>query len=67
MPSLATARDANRQLRRLKTYLGQVIRDVVRKIEGDAWLKAHGVRSVRVSIAGHRRRVTPKIKREMRR
>jgi len=30
---------ANRQLKRLRTYLGRVIRDVGRKIEGDAWLE----------------------------
>lgn len=30
---------ANRQLRKLRTYLGRVIRDVARKIEGDAWLE----------------------------
>ncbi len=30
---------ANRQLKRLKTFLGRVIRDVGRKIEGDAWLE----------------------------
>jgi transposase, IS5 family len=30
---------ANRALKRLKTYLGRVIRDVARKIEGDAWLE----------------------------
>ena len=30
---------ANRQLKKLRTYLGRVIRDVARKIEGDAWLE----------------------------
>jgi len=30
---------ANRALKKLKTYLGRVIRDVDRKIEGDVWLK----------------------------
>jgi transposase, IS5 family len=30
---------ANRALRKLKTYLGRVIRDIDRKIEDDAWLK----------------------------
>jgi len=30
---------ANRALKKLKTYLGRVIRDIDRKIEGDAWLK----------------------------
>ena len=30
---------ANRALKKLKTYLGRVIRDVARKIEGDAWLE----------------------------
>jgi IS5 family transposase len=30
---------ANRQLKRLRTYLGRVIRDVGRKIEGNAWLE----------------------------
>lgn len=30
---------ANWALRRLKTYLGRVIRDVARKIDGDAWLE----------------------------
>lgn len=30
---------ANRALRKLKTYLGRVIRDVTRKIEGDLWLE----------------------------
>jgi IS5 family transposase len=30
---------ANRSLKRLKTYLGRVIRDIARKIEGDAWLE----------------------------
>jgi transposase, IS5 family len=28
---------ANRALRKLKTYLGRVIRDITRKIEGDPW------------------------------
>jgi IS5 family transposase len=26
-------------LRKLKTYLGRVIRDITRKIEGDPWLE----------------------------
>ena len=30
---------ANRALRKLRTYLGRVIRDIARKIEGDAWLE----------------------------
>jgi IS5 family transposase len=30
---------ANRSLKKLRTYLGRVIRDVARKIDGDAWLK----------------------------
>jgi IS5 family transposase len=30
---------ANRALKTLRTYLGRVIRDVARKIEGDVWLK----------------------------
>ena len=30
---------ANKALRKLKTYLGRVIRDIDRKIEDDAWLK----------------------------
>jgi IS5 family transposase len=30
---------ANRALRKLKTYLGRVIRDITRKIEGDPWLE----------------------------
>jgi transposase, IS5 family len=30
---------ANRALRKLRTYLGRVIRDVARKIEGDVWLE----------------------------
>jgi hypothetical protein len=30
---------ANRALKTLKTYLGRVIRDVGRKIEGDFWLE----------------------------
>jgi IS5 family transposase len=30
---------ANRALKKLKTYLGRVIRDVARRIEGDSWLK----------------------------
>ncbi len=30
---------ANRSLRKLKTYLGRVIRDIGRKIEGDVWLE----------------------------
>jgi IS5 family transposase len=30
---------ANRSLKKLRTYLGRVIRDVARKIEGDAWLE----------------------------
>ena len=30
---------ANRALRKLKTYLGRVIRDITRKIEGDLWLE----------------------------
>ena len=30
---------ANRALRKLKTYLGRVIRDIARKIEGDPWLE----------------------------
>ena len=29
---------AKRALRKLKTYLGRVIRDIARKIEGDPWL-----------------------------
>jgi IS5 family transposase len=30
---------ANRALKTLRTYLGRVIRDITRKIEGDAWLE----------------------------
>jgi transposase, IS5 family len=30
---------ANRALKKLRTYLGRVIRDVARKIEGDGWLE----------------------------
>ena len=30
---------ANRALKKLRTYLGRVIRDIARKIEGDGWLK----------------------------
>jgi transposase, IS5 family len=30
---------ANRALKTLQTYLGRVIRDIARKIDGDAWLK----------------------------
>ena len=30
---------ANRALKKLRTYLGRVIRDVARKIEGDGWLR----------------------------
>ena len=30
---------ARRALKKLKTYLGRVIRDIDRKIEGDVWLK----------------------------
>jgi len=30
---------ANRALKTLRTYLGRVIRDIARKIDGDAWLK----------------------------
>jgi IS5 family transposase len=30
---------ANRALKRLRTYLGRVIRDIARKIEDDGWLK----------------------------
>ncbi|MGZ5096347.1 MAG: IS5 family transposase [Burkholderiales bacterium] len=30
---------AHRALRKLKTYLGRVIRDITRKIEGDPWLE----------------------------
>jgi transposase, IS5 family len=30
---------ANRALKKLRTYLGRVIRDVTRKIEGDGWLE----------------------------
>jgi hypothetical protein len=30
---------ANRALKTLRTYLGRVIRDIARKIEGDVWLK----------------------------
>jgi transposase, IS5 family len=30
---------ANRALKKLRTYLGRVIRDVARKIEGDVWLE----------------------------
>jgi transposase, IS5 family len=29
---------ANRALKKLRTYLGRVIRDIARKIEGDDWL-----------------------------
>src|ERR1700719_1574119 len=31
---------ANRALRKLNTYVGRVIRDITRKIEGDPWLEA---------------------------
>ncbi|KAB2921335.1 MAG: IS5 family transposase, partial [Candidatus Contendobacter sp.] len=31
---------ANRALKTLRTYLGRVIRDIARKVEGDAWLEA---------------------------
>jgi IS5 family transposase len=31
---------ANRALKTLRTYLGRIIRDIARKIEGDAWLEA---------------------------
>jgi IS5 family transposase len=31
---------ANRALRKLKTYLGRVIRDITRKIDGEPWLEA---------------------------
>ena len=31
---------ANRALRKLKTYLGRVIRDITRKIDGDPWRQA---------------------------
>lgn len=31
---------ANRALRKLRTYLGRVIRDVIRKIEENPWLEA---------------------------
>lgn len=30
---------ANRALKKLRTYLGRVIRDITRKIEGDGWLE----------------------------
>jgi transposase, IS5 family len=30
---------ANRALKKLRTYLGRVIRDIARKVEGDGWLK----------------------------
>ena len=30
---------ANRQLKKLRTYLGRVIRDIARKIDGDVWLE----------------------------
>ena len=30
---------ANRALKKLRTYLGRVIRDIARKIEGDGWLE----------------------------
>src|SRR6202000_316916 len=30
---------ANRALKTLRTYLGRVIRDIARKIDGDVWLK----------------------------
>ena len=30
---------ANRALKKLRTYLGRVIRDIARKIEGDWWLE----------------------------
>jgi IS5 family transposase len=30
---------ANRALKKLRTYLGRVIRDIARKIEGDVWLE----------------------------
>ena len=30
---------ANRALRKLRTYLGRIIRDITRKIEGDHWLE----------------------------
>src|SRR5439155_1063680 len=82
---------ANRALRTLKTYLGRVIRDITRKIDGDHGLEgrfAHLLslsRRVREQQRGQRghnapadykfkiytskqkRRVTPALKREMRR
>lgn len=84
---------AQRALKRLRTYLGRVIRDIARKIEGDEALQAvfapmlsrasavrhqhqqRGVRrstawpeyKFRVYTAGQKRRMTPQIKREMRR
>ena len=38
VPTNASGR-AKRALRKLKTYLGRVIRDITRKIEGDHWLE----------------------------
>jgi len=35
---------ANRALRKLKTYLGRVIRDIARKIDGDPWLETNFAR-----------------------
>jgi IS5 family transposase len=37
---MAWAKLANRALRTLKTYLGRVIRDIARKIDGDPGLEA---------------------------
>src|SRR5580704_10797289 len=42
---------ANRSLRKLRTYLGRVIRDIARKIDGDEWLQAAFARSLSLARA----------------
>src|SRR5207302_1679251 len=76
---------ANRALKKLKTYLGRIIRDIGRKLGGNAdllggivlerMLVGQGYRGhtappdykLRVFTSGQRRRVTPKIRRALRR
>ncbi len=55
---------ANRALRKLKTYLGRVIRDIARKTGGDPWLKemfAHLMELSRRVLAQKRGQRGPKV------
>jgi IS5 family transposase len=55
---------AARSLRKLKTYLGRVIRDIGRKIDGNPWLDEKFARLLRLSrrvLAQERRQRGPKV------